>query len=330
MSSAAVLALLLAACAADPPAAIAVADEARVRRVPVPDLDLPQVLPGGAVLDDAWELRSALPITGLSAMALHGERLLLATDAGEMFETSCPAGLPLSGCAERWRYGGRLVARGAPRADVEALAIRPDGSVILGLENLPRLALLAGEGQGGYRIERLADAPDLGFLPKNDGPEAMTSLPDGRLIVLPEGGVDQDARALVLLQDRNGAWKRHRIALPDASLRPVEAAVAGDHLFVLLRSFGLLAGWHGEILALPLAGLEAPGEMLPEPRSIATITDQPIADNHEAMAVRRLADGSYSILVASDDNALMLQRKLLLALSWSEEQAQAGRALGDS
>ncbi|WP_191060881.1 esterase-like activity of phytase family protein [Geminicoccus harenae] len=313
-SSALALVLLLAACAAEPPPAWADAEAGSVQRVPVQGLELPQRLAEGAVLTAAWELRSQLPITGLSAMALDGERLLLGTDQGDLLETSCPLGQPLTECAEEWRFDGRLVARGSPRADLEALAIRPDGSVVLGLENMPRLALLEGE-PGDYRIGRLEGAPDLRFLDRNAGPEAVAALPDGRLLTIPEGAVEPDGRALVLLQDKEGNWQRHWLRLPAADLLPVEATVAGGHLFVLLRRFGLLSGWRGEILALPLHALDEPGDTF-TPRTIATIRHEPLGDNHEAMAVRQLPDGSYSLLVASDDNGFALQRRLLLAFTW--------------
>jgi hypothetical protein len=316
----------LAACAASPPGAEAVPGEGSVRRVPLAELAMPRRLPDGAQLTGAWELRSVLPITGLSAMALSGERLRMATDQGDLFETNCPAGRPLDDCASTWRFDGRLIARGAPRADIEALAIRPDGSVVLGLENLPRLALLEGDGEGGHRIGRLEGAPDLRFLPRNSGPEAMTSLPDGRLVVLPEGGVDGENRALVMVQDAAGGWRHSRLDLPDTGLLPVEAAAAGDHLFVLLRGFGIFAGWQGRILALPLGALDEPGAVLPAPALIATLDDPKIADNHEAMTARQLPDGSYSLLVASDDNGFALQRKLLLALTWKPEQAPRAQA----
>jgi hypothetical protein len=324
----AVLALLLgiAACTAGPPDAGAVPGEGEVRRVPLAELDLPRSLPDGAELTGAWELRSALPITGLSAMALSGERLRMATDQGDLFETHCPAGRSLEACSSTWRFAGRLVARGAPRADIEALAIRPDGSVVLGLENMPRLALLEPDGEGGQRIGRLEGAPDLRFLPRNSGPEAMTSLPDGRLVVMPEGGVDDENRALVMVQDEAGTWRRSRLALPGSGLLPVEAAAAGDHLFVLLRGFGIFSGWQGRILALELAALDEPGAVLPAPELIATIDDPKIADNHEAMTARRLPDGTYSLLVASDDNGFALQRKLLLAFTWRPAQGSKGPA----
>lgn len=328
--SAIALLLLLTACAADtPPAAAGSAQE--VRHVKLSGLSLPLSLPSGAELTGAWELRSTLPITGLSAMALEGERLLLATDMGELFETRCPAQRSLEQCDRIWHHGGRLVARGAPRADIEALAIRPDGSVVLGLENYPRLALLEGDAQDGYRLGQLADAPDLRFLPRNQGPEAVAALPDGRLVVVPEGSVDADGVGLLMLQDPAGAWHRHRLQLPGKGLLPVEAAVAGDYLFVLLRSFGLLAGWHGEIMVLPLADLKEPGEGLERaPQVIAKLSDPKIADNYEAMAVRQLPDGSYSLLVASDDNGFALQRKLVLNLTWTPQAATTGMALSGS
>lgn len=319
----------LAACAASPPGAEAVPGEGSVRRIPLAELALPRSLPDGAQLTGAWELRSVLPITGLSAMALSGERLLMATDQGDLFETSCPAERSLEECSSIWRFEGRLTARGAPRADIEALAIRPDGSVVLGLENMPRLALLEGDGEGSHRIGKLGGAPDLRSLPRNSGPEAVTALADGRLVVLPEAGVDPDRMALVMVQDRAGDWRHMRLALPGSGV-PVEAATAGGHLFVLLRSFGIISGWQGRILALPLDALDGPGAVLPAPALIATLDDPKIADNHEAMTVRQLPDGTYSLLVASDDNGFALQRKLLLALTWRPEQALRAQASSGS
>jgi hypothetical protein len=318
---AALLALiLLGSCSAHPPPAAAVPDSGKVTRIPVPDLDLPRRMQGGAVLEEAWTLRSRLRISGLSAMALQGDRLMLATDDGQLFATNCPEDQTLQGCDDRWGYDGRLVARGAPRADLEALAIRPDGSVVAGLENMPRLALLQPDGSG-YQIAKLPGAPNMRSLPKNSGPEAVASLPDGRLVVLPEGSVTQEGQATILVEQPDGSWQTTRMLLPTPGLLPTEAAVAGDRLFVLLRGLGLLAGWQMQIVALPLASLDARPDELPEPVLVVTLDEQRIADNYEAMAVRQMADGSYTLLVASDDNGFTLQQKLLLLFSWREEGA---------
>jgi hypothetical protein len=308
--------LLLASCSAQSPPADARTDKDTVRRIAVPDLILPRETNGGAVLDGAWTLRSRLPIDGLSAMALMGERLLLATDGGQLFETICPAEQDLGQCGEHWQADGRLIARGAPRADLEAMAARPDGSIVLGLENAPRLALLEQDGEGNYRIGKLPGAPNLRQFQRNSGPEAVAALPDGRLLVLPEGGVDADGVALVALEEADGRWGQRTLPLPETGLLPTEAAIAGHHLFVLLRGFSLLGGWRGTIVVLPLAALDAEENELRAPTIIAEIADQGIADNYEAMAVRLLPDGSYSLLVASDDNGFALQQKLLLLLSW--------------
>ena len=316
------LALSLVACAAEAPVAAQKQDRRAVTRTPLAKLDLPLTVPGGASLVGAWEIRSTLPISGLSAMALDGERLLLATDNGDLFQTSCPAARPLDACSTTWEYDGRLIARGAPRADLEALAIRPDRSVVLGLENRPRLASRQGDAGSGYRIGKLPDAPDLGFLPNNEGPEAMTALPDGRLIVIPEGGVDGEGRATVLLQNGAGLWQRRSLDLPQTGLRPTEAAVAGDYLFMLLRGVGILSGWQGMVLVLPLTALNDPADALPQPVPIADLHDAAFTDNFEAMAVRRLQDGSYSLLIGSDDNGFILQRPLLLALRWTAATVQ--------
>ena len=306
----------LAGCAGQGSRAAEPEERRVVQRVPLADIDLPLRLPGGAVLAAAWQLRSTLPISGLSAMALSGERLMLATDNGDLFQTSCPVPQSLGACGRDWRFDGRLVARGAPRADLEALAIRPDGSIVLGLENRPRLALLAGNAATHYRIVHFDAAPDLSFLPRNDGPEATTALPDGRLIVIPEGGVDDEGRALVLLQDAAGGWHRHKLELPVAGLLPTEAAVAGADLFILLRGVSLLSGWHCAVLSLPLTSLRSSDLLLTQPQLIATLHDARFTDNFEAMAARQLPDGSYSLLIGSDDNGLFLQRSLLLELKW--------------
>jgi hypothetical protein len=313
--------VLLASCTARPPEATARPDSGKVARVPVPDLQLPKPVPGGAVLEDAWILRSRLPIHGLSAMSLQDDRLMLGTDDGQLFHTTCPSDRSLGGCDDTWRYDARLVARGAPRADLEALAMRPDGSVVLGLENMPRLGLLDRRPDGTMTIRKLEGAPNLRSLPRNAGPEAVTVRPDGRLVTLPEGAVTSEGEATVLVERPEGQWRSMRLRLPRNGLLPTEAAIAGNRLFVLLRGVSLLSGWQMEILALPLAALDGPDDDLPAPETIITLDEKQIADNYEAMAVRQRDKGSYELLVGSDDNGFALQQKLLLLFSWKEPAA---------
>lgn len=300
---------VLAGCAAE--GAALTARQGQVVRYGLTGLDLPRQVGPGATLTGAWELRSALPIHGLSAMALRDDDLLLATDFGDVLRTTCPVDQRLDRCDDVWSYEGRLVVRGAPKADVEALARLLDGSDLLGMESPPRLARLDRTVQPPI-VTTLPGAPDLRFLPSNAGPEATAALPDGSLVIVPEGGVDQDGTAIVLI-GKGGDWRQRSMPLPQGFL-PTEAAAAGDRLFVLLRSFGLLTGWQSVILSLPIAAIE--NDMPLAPEAIARIDGDKFGENYEAMAVRRMPDGTFSILVMSDDNDWSMQRTLMLAIRW--------------
>src|SRR5690606_37216783 len=101
----------------------------------------------------------------------------------------------------------------------------------------------------------------------------------------------------------------------DTRLDPSDAATAGDRLLVLERGVSLLTGWRVRIVAVPTAEIAGDPLQVPRGRVLATISGA-IGENYEALAMRPEGDGSFELVLVSDDNFSPLQRTLLLELRW--------------
>jgi len=152
-------------------------------------------------------------------------------------------------------------------------------------------------------------------LPRTGGIEAMTELCDGRIIAISEHGLyGEDARRGWIL--RNGKWSDFGYQ-PSDGYNPTGAALLPDcRIVVLERRFQLLSfSWRMAVLspAKIQPGAIAHGEPL------GTFTDPPLADNFEAIAVRRSSTGETLIYAMSDDNFSFLQQTLLLVFALKQK-----------
>ncbi len=160
--------------------------------------------------------------------------------------------------------------------------------------------------------------PVLAEWPKNQGPEAMTLLADGRTVIVGESYVRWQDRTRhpglifpgIPRPRENPA--RFELVLP-AGYRPSELAQMPDgRMLVLGRNFSL-AGFRSLIAIFAPRDIRA-GTVI-TPRVIARIDDPRIRDNYEGMTVTREADGSQLVWLVSDSNEMVLmQRTLLLKL----------------
>lgn len=153
----------------------------------------------------------------------------------------------------------------------------------------------------------------------NSGFEATAERPDGRLVLLHERLLHDEAesRQQGFAERRDGGFTRFTLAA-----RGDLTAVGADidetgALWVVERGFSLLGGFHFGLSvfapdpdpAAPGADPEGGGGFAPG-RRLAWITG-PLADNAEALTVWRDDAGRMRLVAVSDDNFMPFQRSIL-------------------
>ncbi|MDD9992792.1 MAG: esterase-like activity of phytase family protein [Rhodospirillales bacterium] len=263
------------------------------------------------------DLRSAEPaFGGLSGLSVTGGgRLTAVTDRGHWFSARVVRDRTgrLTDLADA-ALGPLLDTKGHPVAgewrDAEALERLPGGDWLVSFEGRHRVWRYAAE-TGGLQ-GRPAPFPTpkgIAAAPPNGGLEALTPLPDGRILMLAEslkrtGG----SRAGWLVGDGTVDAFGYRTA---RDFKPTDAAVLpnGDVL-VLSRYFKLLGGFKARLERIS-AGANG-GGAVPKGELLARFAPPLTVDNYEGVAVARDADGATLVYILSDDNFHFLQRTLLL------------------
>jgi hypothetical protein len=241
---------------------------------------------------------------GLSAIVASDDQMLAASDAGFALRFSLPTG------ATRVPATVFSTSRGSGKkeGDAEALAAAGD-AVWLSYEHANVIRRL-----NAATLRPLAEAapPAMSGWEKNEGPEAVVRLPDGRFIVFAEGsGGDSDALLFFGDPARKGTRTLRLSYRPPDGYRITDAAVLPDgRLIFVNRKFGLFDGFSTKLTVgrLPLVlregGLIA-GQLL------ADFSGAEQRDNFEGVSANR--EGGRTILwIVSDDNYLSLQRTMLM------------------
>ncbi len=148
-------------------------------------------------------------------------------------------------------------------------------------------------------------------LPKNLGIEALTTLPDGRMLALSEettvnGGIEQ-ARGWII-----GHGKIEPLRYETStSYRPTDmATLPNGDILVLERHFSLAKGMAARLTRLPALSIKA-GQSV-KGKIIADLAFPFNLDNMEALAVRQNDLGETIIYIMSDNNYNRLQRNILM------------------
>jgi hypothetical protein len=264
----------------------------------------------------AYHLRSSDPrFGGFSAIETDGRSLWLLSDRAFLWH----AAMTIDGrtgdlALESWTVGAILRDAADRRSlDSEALALAPDGTLMVAFEHDDSVRRLVPEASGDWSTVRLHDGRLIGNAPANQGLESLARLPDGSLLALSEGArVAPDIAAGARLGDGGIERFGYRVA-PDFS--PVGAAATSDHLYVLERAVGVLTGWRSRLVrtrlpAPPLAGTLEGEELL-------RINAGPLAENYEGVAILERPGEDALILLVADDNQSPLQRTLLLVFSYA-------------
>ncbi len=313
-------AAVLAAALLVPAAAAAITDVIEVRATPVP-LN-PQAPKQSRVdrldyLGGLW-LRSKDPrfggFSGLTASA-DGSRLLAVSDHGYWLTAGLEEGPGghLLGLRDV-RMGAILDEGGVPLGgrwrDAEAVEKGPAGSLIVAFENRHRLWRY--DIVGNPMLARAKPMPrprGLDEVPSNGGMEALTVLPDGRLLVLTENALDEFGNRLGWVFE--GAKVSQLGYVATGLFKPTDLSVlpSGDVL-LLERRFTRVGGLAARLSRIPLASIRPRG--LLDGQEIAVIEPPLTVDNMEGVAVVEGPAGEVFIYILSDDNYRRLQRTILM------------------
>lgn len=268
-------------------------------------------------------------VGGLSGLAVTdgGRRLLSISDDGLMVQARIerdargrPAGLS-SASIRRLATSKGSLSRDKAQSDTESIDLYVgEGGRSFGVVSLERrpTVMIGPLGADGFVGPLTAiDLPkELRRLKANQGLESVAALPTGnslggRFVVLAEaaerGATTDDPPGWVIGGKAPFAFRLRRTGDYD----PTDAKVGPDgRLYVLERSFSILAGVRCRIRAVRLADLR-PGAVVDGDVLFEASMSEEI-DNMEGLSIWKAPGGETRISLISDDNRAFLQRTLYL------------------
>jgi len=293
-----------------PPASIVV----QARAIPPEDRGPPEAY-GPLRMTGAWQLTSShKAFGGISSMFVKADGSIVGlNDTGELFSfrVDDPSGrafvMPLPRRPDQmdwpsWRW------------DSESMTRDPvSGKIWVGFELLQMICRYAPDFA---KREGCFSPPESWKWPPTGSFESLVRFPDGRFLVISEMGMGPHGGHDVLLFPGDPAiWPGVRAAhlgyRPPTGYRPTDALwLGGDRLLVLNRRLTLAEGFTAVLTLVRLPPLHEGAILRGE--VIATFAPPALADNFEALALSRDAQGHPQLWVESDDNHLFLERSLLL------------------
>ena len=199
--------------------------------------------------------------------------------------------------AEEWR-------------DAEAVERLPDGDWLVSFEGEHRVWRYPAEAGGLQgRPVPFRTPKAIARAPANGGVEALTPLPDGRILMLAQGLKREDgARAGWLVGDGGIEALGYRTA---PRFLPTDAAtLPGGDVLVLSRHFSVMGGARARLERVPAEAIKAGATL--QGALVARFKYPMTVDNFEGVAAVQGEDGATLVYILSDDNFNFLQRTLLL------------------
>lgn len=255
---------------------------------------------------------------GLSGLWVSpdGQRLVAVSDYGDWLEarpTYDPLG-ELTGVADA-RMGRLTGMDGKPlpaqtsETDAEGLEIIASGARVVAFERHHRIWVYApGTPPFSQSPRPFSLPPRLGDAPSNEGIEAFTELPDGRLLAITEGLMDGPEAIVGWIGDGT-VWQKLTVAAHGA-YRPTDAkALPNGDVILLERRYSPLTGAGARLRLIPRDQI-APGARLVG-EELAQIVPPLSVDNFEGLGIRR-GNGEWLIYLLSDDNFQSIQRTYLM------------------
>ncbi|MFD2206929.1 esterase-like activity of phytase family protein [Kiloniella antarctica] len=221
--------------------------------------------------------------------------------------------------------GGTALTRKKDR-DSESIAIADDGAIYVSFERRHRILKYANSLSSDAEPIPFPDA----FLntSKNKGIEALTWLPGGCLLAIPEHVTslqDQSKNPRPEAQDKliqafiwdQFSWSSIYLK-SNGDFLPTGLSVTpkGD-ILLLERSFSLLEGFKASLRFFPAEQIQPDKTM--EGYVLATFEDQYAVDNMEGISSRLGPNGETFIYLLSDDNLSFTQDTLLLMFEIDKE-----------
>jgi hypothetical protein len=319
MASSRLAASLLSLSTALAPLAAAAPVAVRATPVPLNPSDPRQSVVGRLEYRGGLHLVSDDPrFGGLSSIRVlpDGERLAAVTDEGSWLSARLVQREGrLEGVADV-EMGPLLGPDGRPpegkdARDAESLALRPDGTFVVGFEREHRLLLYpAGTGRPDGVPVVVPPPPGLEQAPFNGGIEALVSLPSG-LLALTEYWIEKDH--VVGWTGGPDRWRRLGLRF-EGALRPSDAApLPSGEVLVLERAYNPERGVTSVRVREIRRGRGGPGAVLGG-RLVATFAPPLTLDNYEGIAAVRGPGGETRVLLVSDDNFNPAQQRTLLLM----------------
>ncbi len=277
-----------------------------------------------------FELRSDdTRFGGLSGLTLDrtGKGLLIVSDRGRWLSAELnldPDGSLIGFGA--WKMGPLPPLKGKRLGrrdrDAESIARMGDDSYIVTFEQNHRAWIYQLSPSGFVTPPIQLHMPaELARAPINGGLEAVTVLPDGKILALTEGYRDREGYLKGWLFGASGF---ERVAYRQSGgFSPTDLATsaAGD-IYVLERDYDLLRGPAVRILEFASANLKS--GVLAEGRELLRLEHPLIVDNFEGLATHEDAQGDEIFYLVSDNNFSPLQRTLLLQFRLRRPQEEGG------
>jgi hypothetical protein len=250
---------------------------------------------------------------GFSSLHVVRDRFTLLSDGGNIVQFRMDP---------RWRIGGVRFAElpDGPGTgwqkrdrDSESMTVDPrTGTTWVGFETYNEIWRYS---PGLLRGEAHAVPPAMAWWPENRGPEAMTLMPGGGMIVIGESEPWPGGKGRAGIRFSGDPTQASRAGfrfsyLPPTGYDPSDMAVLPDgDLMILNRRFVLPFNFTAKLTIVDSAAIR-PGALV-RGREIATFAAPLLHDNFEGLAITR-ERGETIVWIVSDDNQSSLQRSLLL------------------
>lgn len=227
--------------------------------------------------------------------------------------------------AARGEMGALIGEDGLPLTgdsrDAEALAVMPDGSMLVAFERRHRILHYPEASPPFARPPAPFPAPaGLAEAPANGGLEALVHVGRGYLVGIAER-VTAGGGALAAWVGRGGVWEPFGyVRKPGFRVTAAGLMPAGD-LLVIEHRYSAASGSVARFVRVPRNAI-APRRRV-EGRTLAEIAPPLTTENFEGVSIRRGDRREALIYVISDDNFNPLQRTLLMMFAAPEEDPPA-------
>jgi hypothetical protein len=206
-------------------------------------------------------------------------------------------------------------------ADAEALAVLPDGSMLVAFERRHRMLLYPEATPPFSKPPTPFPGPEgIEEAPPNGGLEALTHMGRGFLVAIAER-MTAGGGALAAWVGRAGVWEPFGyVRKPGFRVTAAGLLPAGD-LVVVEHRYSAASGSVLRIVRVPRNAI-APRRRV-EGRALAVLEPPLTTENFEGISVRRGEGREALIYMISDDNFNPLQRTILMMFAVKEEEPQS-------